>query len=209
MRDIESPQQRRSRLVRLIGNPGSPATMISTPGRRTETPPMIMPAVPPSPGTLRTELEKVQQKLRAVTIDTPTESIAALLQEEAALTLRLSRGEAELARIENEINQAQHIAESAAMSEVREQQERQRKHNVALAQIALIDDQLAGRKLIKPAGHLKGTDIQDDIQRQKRELQQLRERVMQEAGLTEADIPLQPAPVNKGIRPDGGGGVRW
>ncbi len=57
-------------------------------------------------GALRVELADVKAKLSAVPVDTPTQDVIELLQREAAISLKITCGEAELERVGAEIERA-------------------------------------------------------------------------------------------------------
>lgn len=97
-------------------------------------------------GDLRVELEAVKAKLSAVSVDTPTEDLMEALQREAALTLKIATGEAELKRIDGEIAQIKYLQNESiqrAQAQRHREQERIRKGQERIAEI---DPILAGTK---------------------------------------------------------------
>jgi hypothetical protein len=106
-----------------------------------------------SDGPLRAELTETKEKLSQVTVDTPSEAVIALQCAEAALVLRLARGEAELERITSEMAQIEsHKIQERQLQQVADQAE-QKRIGAIHAQIAEIDALLNGTKpwpLLRP-----------------------------------------------------------
>jgi hypothetical protein len=101
-------------------------------------------------GVLRVELEAVKAKLSAVSVDTPTEDLMEALQREAALTLKIATGEAELKRIDGEIAQIKYFENQSiqrAQAQRHQEQERIRKGQERISEI---DGVLAGTKPFPP-----------------------------------------------------------
>ena len=184
-------QRKLSELMSLVGSPGSPATILdATPGRRSFSPPQVQPAQAPT-GTLRAELATVEHQLASISALTTNEVVEELLTKKTSLQLRIAAGERELAALSNEIALAQQIEHSNLVRADSERREEQRKLNVALEQVRELDDLISGRKLPPRASLLPGDTYQSAYERQINYYREQRERVMQEAGLTEADIPHQ------------------
>jgi hypothetical protein len=95
-------------------------------------------------GPLRAELTETKEKLSQVTVDAPSEAVIALQCAEAALVLRLARGEAELGRITSEMAQIEsHKIQKRQLQQVADQAE-QKRIGATQARIAEIDALLNG-----------------------------------------------------------------
>jgi hypothetical protein len=136
---------------------------------------------------------------------TSSEDVEKLLARKASLQLRIAAGERELAALEQEIALAESVEHSDIIRKDRLRREEREQRNRVVAQVMSIDDQLSGRKPITVEKGPAGQDFVSNMANARHHLEQLRERVMREAGLTEADVSLPPATTLTQLRPDGSG----
>jgi hypothetical protein len=123
-------------------------------------------------GILRSELLAVQEKLSAVSVDTPTHDVINALQLEAALALRVSRGATELKRVKDEIRYVKEMERKEQLFKEGAEREKQKKIQAKHARIAEIDDLLEGRKVWPriPLVNHPGWSIQDEHRKRVRVL---------------------------------------